>query len=40
MKRYYIREILKVMRQIDDPVVLVKILTAAKTHLAILNGEV
>lgn len=40
MKKRYIKEIVSVIRKIDDPVILMKILTVAKTHLAILNGEV
>lgn len=40
MKKRYIKEIIGIIRQIDDWTVLMKIYTFAKTHLAILNGEV
>lgn len=40
MKKRYIKEIIRIIHQIDNPVILMKILTVAKTHLAILNGEV
>lgn len=39
MKKRYIKEIVSIIRQIDNPVILMKILTVAKTHLSILNGE-
>lgn len=39
MKKRYIKEIIGIIRQIDDPVVLMKICTVVKTHLAILNGK-
>lgn len=39
MKKRYIKEIINIIRQIDNPTVLMKILTVAKTHLAILNGD-
>lgn len=39
MKKRYIKEIIGIIRQIDDPVVLMKICTVAKTHLSILNGK-
>ena len=39
MKKWYIKEIISIIRQIDNPTVLMKIYTFAKTHLAILNGE-
>lgn len=40
MRKRYIKDIICIIRQIDNPTVLMKILTVAKTHLAILNGEV
>lgn len=39
-KEWYIKETIRIIRQIDNVVVLMKIYTFAKTHLAILNGEV
>lgn len=39
MKKRYIKEIIGIIRQIDNPTVLMKILTVAKPHLAILNGD-
>lgn len=40
MKKRYIKEIVSVIRKIDNPIILAKILTVAKTHLAIINKEV
>ncbi len=39
MKKRYIKEIVSVIRKIDNPVILMKILTVAKTHLAILQEK-
>ena len=39
MKKRYIKEIISVIRQIDNPEILMKILTVARTHLAILNEK-
>lgn len=39
-KKWYIKETIRIIRKIDNPVILMKIYTCAKTHLAILNGEV
>lgn len=39
MKRKYIKEIIGIIRQIDDPTVLMKIFIVAKTHLAILQEK-
>lgn len=39
MKKRYIKEIISVIRQIDNPTILMKILTVARTHLAILNEK-
>ncbi len=36
MKKRYIKEIVSVIRQIDNPAILMKILTVARTHLMIL----
>ncbi len=38
-KEWYIKEIVRIIRQIDSPVVLMKIYTVAKTHLAILREK-
>ncbi len=38
-KEWYIKEIVRIIRQIDSPVVLMKIYTFAKTHLAILQEK-
>lgn len=39
MKKRYIKEIICIIRQIDSPTVLMKILTIAKTHLDILQEK-
>lgn len=39
MKKRYIKEIVSVIRQIDSPVILMKILTVARTHLEILQEK-
>lgn len=39
MKKHYISEIIKTVCQIDNPVILMKILTVAKTHLKILQEK-
>lgn len=39
MKKKYIKEIISIIRQIDNPVILMKIYTVAKTHLAILQEK-
>lgn len=39
MKKRYIKEIIAIIRQIDNPVILMKIYTVAKTHLAILQEK-
>lgn len=39
MKKRYIKEIIGIIRQIDNPYVLMKIYTVAKTHLAILQEK-
>lgn len=39
MKKRYIKEIIGIIRQIDYPVVLMKICTFAKTHLEILREK-
>lgn len=39
MKKRYIKEIISIIHQIDSPVILMKILTVAKTHLAILQEK-
>ena len=39
MKRHYIREIVATIRQIDNPIILMKIMTVAKTHLKILQEK-
>lgn len=39
MKKRYIKEIIAIIRQIDNLVVLMKIYTVAKTHLAILREK-
>ncbi len=39
MKKHYIKEIVSIIRQIDNPVILMKILTVAKTHLEILREK-
>lgn len=39
MKKRYIKEIIHIIRQIDNPIILMKILTVAKTHLAILQDK-
>lgn len=39
MKMHYIKEIIATIRQIDNPVVLMKILTVARTHLKILQEK-
>ncbi len=36
MKERYIKEIISVIQKIDNPVILIKILTVARTHLMIL----
>lgn len=38
-KKWYIKETIRIIRQIDNPVVLMKIYTVAKTHLAILREK-
>lgn len=38
-KKWYIKEVVRIMRKIDSPVVLMKIYTVAKTHLAILQEK-
>ena len=38
-KKWYIKEIASIIRQIDNPVVLMKIYTFAKTHLEILREK-
>ena len=40
VEKRHIKEIIHIIRQIENPKILMKILTVAKTHLAILNGEV
>lgn len=39
MKKQYIKEIISIIRQIDNPVILMKILTVARTHLTILKEK-
>lgn len=39
MRKQCIKEIISILRQIENSTVLMKILTVAKTRLAILNGE-
>ena len=39
MKEKYIKEIVKILYQIKDMSVLIKIYTVAKTHLAILQEK-
>lgn len=36
-KKWYIKEVIHIMRQIDNTVILMKIYTLAKTHLEILK---
>lgn len=38
-KKWYIKEVIRIMRKIDSPVVLMKIYTVAKTHLVILQEK-
>lgn len=38
-KKWYIKEVVRIMRKIDNPTVLMKIYTVAKTHLAILREK-
>lgn len=40
MKKRYIKEIIGIIRKIENPIILMKILTVARTHLRILNGEI
>lgn len=39
MKEHLINQVTKIMRQIDDTVILTKIYIVAKTHLEILQEE-
>lgn len=39
MRNHYIKEIIRILSQIDNPVILMKIYTVAKTHLAILQEK-
>lgn len=39
MRKRYIKEIVRILRQIDNPVILMKIYTVAKTHLEILQEK-
>lgn len=38
-KKWYIREVVRIMRQIDNTVILMKIYTLAKTHLELLREK-
>lgn len=38
-RKWYIKEIVRIISAIDDPTVLMKIYTVARTHLDILNGK-
>lgn len=39
MKEHLIEQVIKIMRQIDDTKILIKIYTVAKTHLEILQEK-
>lgn len=38
-KKWYIKEVIRIMRRIDNTVILMKIYTLAKTHLEILKEK-
>ena len=39
MKEHLIKQVMEIMKQIDDTVILTKIYIVAKTHLEILQGK-